>query len=95
MRIGHDSEWWGHLAVEKTYQRIPVSIFWPNMKSDITEYCQTCKSCEMRRRTTRWDRAPITAVIRPEQVFEVMNYDIIGPFSNKWVEAVPVKNLLA
>ena len=111
MRIGHDSDWSGHLAAEKTYQRIAVSFFWPNMKSDITEYCRTCHSCQLRRRTTCWDRVPISAVIRPEQVFEVMNYDIIGPFSNKsngyawvltcmdqcsrWVEAVPIRNLLA
>ena len=111
MRIGHDIEWSGHLAAGKTFQRIAVSFFWPNMKKEIKEYCRTCRSCQLKRRTTCWDRVPISAVVRPEHVFEVMNYDLIGPFMNKsngfawvltcidqcsrWVEAVPVRNLQA
>ena len=111
MRIGHDIEWSGHLASEKTYQRIAVSFFWPRMKKEIYGYCKSCKSCQLRRRKTCWDRVPIQPVIRPEHAFEVMNFDIIGPFMNKsngyayvltcicqcsrWPEAVPLRNLYA
>ena len=37
MKLGHDIEWSGHLAGEKTYQRIAVSFFWPEMKKEIME----------------------------------------------------------
>ena len=111
MRLGHDVEWAGHMAAEKTYQRIGVSFFWPNMKKEITDYCKSCNSCQLKRRKTCWDRVPISPVLRPEHAFEVMNFDIIGPIANKsrgyayvltcidqcsrWPEAVPIRNLHA
>jgi transposase InsO family protein len=109
--MGHDIDWAGHLAAEKTYQRIAISFFWPSMRKEITTYCKSCSSCQMKRRKTCWDRIPITAVTRPNQTFEVMNFDLIGPFENKskghayvltlidqcsrWVEGVPLRNLHA
>ena len=109
IRLAHDSEWAGHLAAEKTYQRIAVSFFWPHMRTNINEYCRSCMSCQMKRRKTCWDRVPIEPVVRPETAFEVMNYDVIGPFENKsrgycyvltcvdqfsrWPAAVPLRNL--
>ena len=111
MKLGHDIEWSGHLAGEKTYQRIAVSFFWPEMKKEIMEYCRSCESCQLRRKKTCWDRIPINPVVRPPHAFEIMNFDIVGPFMNKssgyayvltcidqcsrWPEAVPLRNVTA
>ena len=83
LKLAHDSEWAGHLAYKKTKQRINMVFFWPKMKEDIKEYCKTCNSCQMKRKVTCYDQVPINAVMRPEQPFEVMNVDVIGPFSQK------------
>ena len=111
MKLGHDIEWSGHLAGEKTYKRIAVSFFWPEMKKEIMEYCRSCESCQLRRKKTCWDRIPINPVVRPPHAFEIMNFDVVGPFMNKssgyayvltcidqcsrWPEAVPLRNVTA
>ena len=111
LKLAHDSEWAGHLAYKKTKQRINMVFFWPRMKEDIKEYCRTCNSCQMKRKVTCYDQVPINAVMRPEQPFEVINIDVIGPFSQKsngcayvltmidqfsrWPEAIQIKNLKA
>ena len=107
--MAHDSEWAGHLAAEITYQRNTVSFSWLQMRKQITDYCRSCSSCQLKRRKNVWDRVPIEPVVRLEHAFEIMNYDVIGPFEQKsrgysyvltcvdqysrWPEAVPLRNL--
>ena len=111
MKLGHDIEWSGHLAGEKTYQRIAVSFFWPEMKKEIMEYSRSCESCQLRRKKKCWNKIPINPVVRLPHAFEIMNFDIVGPFMNKssgyayvltcidqcsrWPEAVPLRNVTA
>ncbi|KMQ84279.1 reverse ribonuclease integrase, partial [Lasius niger] len=38
LRESHDMPQAGHLGTEKTYQRVAVSYFWPNLFRDVTEY---------------------------------------------------------
>ena len=75
------------------------------------EYCRSCESRQLRRKKTCWDRIPINPVVRPPHAFEIMNFDIVGPFVNKssgyayvltcidqcsrWPEAVPLRNVTA
>ena len=79
----HDSVWGGHLGSKKTLQRIKQSFYWPEMKRDVTQYCATCMECQLHRRVTKSDRVPITPVTRPDNSFDVVNVDLIGPFEPK------------
>ncbi|GFU96438.1 retrovirus-related Pol polyprotein from transposon 412 [Trichonephila clavipes] len=79
MRVAHEIPLAGHLGESKTKQRIKYSFFWPKLKQDVRSFCQSCKTCQLRRGLTYRDRIPITPIVRPENPFEVWSVDCIGP----------------
>ncbi|XP_029163431.1 uncharacterized protein LOC114934886 [Nylanderia fulva] len=46
LREAHDEPRSGHLGVEKTYHRLAVRYYWPNMFRDITDYVKRCEVCQ-------------------------------------------------
>ncbi|GFX55062.1 retrovirus-related Pol polyprotein from transposon 412 [Trichonephila clavipes] len=66
MRVAHEIPLAGHLGESKTKQRIKYSFFWPKLKQDVRSFCQSCKTCQLRRGLTYRDRIPITPIVRPE-----------------------------
>ncbi|GAB1867938.1 RNA-directed DNA polymerase [Camponotus japonicus] len=46
LRESHDMPQAGHLGTEKTYQRVAVSYFWPNLFRDVTDYIRQCDLCQ-------------------------------------------------
>ena len=111
LQLAHNSVWAGHMAGEKTYDRIKFSFFWPGMRNDVERYCKACQDCQLRARKTVFDRVPIEPVIREGKTFEQMSVDCLGPIlksgrghefvlvavdsHSKWVEAVPLKRINA
>ncbi|GFY33754.1 hypothetical protein TNCV_4594661 [Trichonephila clavipes] len=79
MRVAHEMPLAGHLGESKTKQRIKYSFFWPKLKQDVRSFCQSCKTCQLRRGLTYRDRIPITPLVRPENPFEVWSVNCIGP----------------
>lgn len=43
----------------------------------------SCKDYQSCKRVTRLDRVPKSAVVRPDETFEVINCDAIGPFEQR------------
>ncbi|GBN22026.1 hypothetical protein AVEN_12232-1 [Araneus ventricosus] len=43
LRVAHEAPSAAHLGEQKTKQRIKYSFFWPEIKKDVREFCQTCK----------------------------------------------------
>ncbi|RNA06471.1 integrase core domain [Brachionus plicatilis] len=37
----------GHLSYEKTYKTISRRYYWPQMKSEIYDYCKSCEKCQL------------------------------------------------
>ncbi|GFW46538.1 hypothetical protein TNCV_1936081 [Trichonephila clavipes] len=79
MKLAHESVFGGHMGVKKTKERIKYNFFWPNMCGEIAEFVQTCKGCQLQKPEKIGDRAPITPIVRPELLFEIINIDVIGP----------------
>ncbi|XP_029836243.2 uncharacterized protein K02A2.6 [Ixodes scapularis] len=79
LQLAHESLWGGHMGPKKTKTRIKYSFFWPGMEKEVSEYCQSCHNCQIRSDRRRSDKVPITPLTRPEQPFQVVNVDIIGP----------------
>lgn len=42
----HDSISGGHLGFEKTFKSIIARFYWPGMKTDIYDYCESCDVCQ-------------------------------------------------
>ncbi|GBO43029.1 Retrovirus-related Pol polyprotein from transposon 297, partial [Araneus ventricosus] len=43
LKVAHEIPLVGHLGEQKTKQRKKYSFFWPEIKKDVREFCQTCK----------------------------------------------------
>ena len=47
MSLAHESPMAGHLGINKTYNRVLSHFFWPKMRHDVAEFCETCHTCQM------------------------------------------------
>ena len=88
MKNYHDIEASGHLGPAKTLERVRQQLYWPDMRLEITLYCQTCSACFMPnlayKPNPKAGLKPFTAV-RHNQI---LSLDLIGPVSRvnkfKW-----------
>ncbi|GBN98550.1 hypothetical protein AVEN_207084-1 [Araneus ventricosus] len=79
LKVTHEIPLAGHLGEQKIRQRIKYSLFWPEIKKDVKEFCQNCRQCRVRRAITYRDRIPIQPIVKPETPFEVWSVDCIDP----------------
>jgi len=78
LRESHDTPQAGHLGIEKTYQRIAVRYFWPNLFRDVTKYIKTCDICQ---RTKVEQASPAGLMGRriADGPWTIIAADVIGP----------------
>lgn len=79
LKLAHSSVFGGHMGAKKTTERIRCSFFWNGLPKEVRLFCLACEDCQLVRRGTVRDRAPITPVARPGLPFQVVNVDLIGP----------------
>ena len=51
----HNCRTAGHLARDKTLNRIRARFYWPGMSSDVERWCQTCLLCQKGNQGGRWN----------------------------------------
>ena len=78
LELGHDV-FGGHMALQRTKQRIEFTFYWPTLLEDCREYVRTCHVCQVKKRKTRRDQIPITPIQRSDRVFDHMFVDCLGP----------------
>ena len=47
LSLAHETPMSGHLGVNKTYHKILNHFYWPGLKTDISNYCRSCHSCQV------------------------------------------------
>ena len=47
LNLAHKTPMSGHLGVNKTYHKILNYFFWPGLKSDVSQHCKFCHTCQM------------------------------------------------
>ena len=45
--LAHETTLAGHLGVTKTHDRIIQHFYWPKMKQDVSQFCKTCRTCQI------------------------------------------------
>ena len=95
-----------HPGTKATFRTISKRYVWPNMKRDVSFWCQNCVQCQ-RAKVTRHSYAPLQRYPPPSQKFRQLNVDIAGPLPNsngytyilvlvdrfsQWPVAVPMKD---
>lgn len=77
-QVYHDSLTSGHLGFEKTFKSIAARFYWPGMKTQIFDYCNSCDTCQKyksKNLTTQW---PLIS-IKPEKPWSLVGIDVAGP----------------
>ena len=47
LNLAHETPLSGHLGVNKTYHKILNHFYWPGLKSDVSQFCKSCHTCQM------------------------------------------------
>ena len=46
LNLAHETPMSGHLGVNKTYHKILNHFYWPGLKSDVSQFCKCCHTCQ-------------------------------------------------
>lgn len=76
---GHDDPLAGHLAVNKTYDKLRDRYYWLKMFPDVQHWCLSCTHCQMKKSPKQRQTAPILP-IPVERPFDRVALDCLGPF---------------
>ena len=81
MKLAHEGILGGHLATQKTVDRIRTSFQWPGLVSDVTRYCRSCDICQRTIPKGRVARVPLGRMPVMDEPFQRIAVDLIGAIS--------------
>ena len=106
----HNDSCSGHLGINRTLARIRSKFFWPNLKQDVTRWCETCSACQRRKGPYRKAKAGMKQYLVGAPL-ERVAIDIMGPlpltwrknryimvvtdYFTRWAESYPMPNIEA
>ena len=80
LQLGHDNPLSGHMGIRKTYDRITKHFYWPQVRSDVEDYCRHCDICQrVGKINEKVPRAPLCPVPVLDEPFSDIVIDCVGP----------------
>ncbi|XP_068121096.1 uncharacterized protein [Hyperolius riggenbachi] len=108
--LAHKNPMGGHLAAEKTQQRVLQRFFWPGVFAEIKRYCGSCPECQLTSPAPHF-RGPLVPLPIIEVPFHRIAMDLVGPlvksakghqyilvvldYATRYPEAIPLRNTSA
>ena len=81
LHLAHASPMAGHMGINKTYQRILNHFYWPRLKKDVTQFCKSCRVCQMIGKPNQpIPAAPLQPIPICGEPFSHVLIDCVGPF---------------
>ena len=80
LKVVHDSPLGGHCGINNTLDRAKEHFFFPRMGKIISEYVQTCHTCQIRKVSNMKTKQKIVSFPTPAEPFQVWQVDLCGPF---------------
>lgn len=72
----------GHFGIFKTYKRLALNYYWPNMYKDVVYFVTSCETCLAYKQPTH---TTLGKMGRPKECFrpfQVISIDLVGPLPN-------------
>ena len=80
LNLAHETPMSGHLGVNKTYHKILNHFFWPGLKSDVSQHCKSCHTCQMVGKPNQTiPNASLQAIPAFDETFSRIIIDCVGP----------------
>ena len=83
MKVGHDSIMGGHLAYQKTIDRITSQFYWPNIHAEVKRYCQSCDVCQKTIPRGKVGKVPLGQMPLIGIPFQRVGVDLVGPIKSE------------
>ncbi|GBG67129.1 hypothetical protein CBR_g81553 [Chara braunii] len=77
----HDSRLAGHFGVNRTIARLRWRFQWPDLITDVTRYCDSCKVCRRSKPRNRNPYSELHPMTIPREPGLSIAMDVTGPFS--------------
>ena len=78
LREYHDAMYSGHVGVTKTYKRVRVNFWWPEMQGSIRSYIKSCEICQRSKAPTLKPVGLLQPLEIPDSNWEVVSIDFIS-----------------
>ena len=83
LRACHDNPMTGaHFSVDRTYNKLKNYFWWPNMKSTIYDYIQSCRLCKQHNISRHKTYGHLKPISPPTGPFELVGIDFCGPLAS-------------
>ena len=80
LNLAHETPMSGHLGVNKTYHKILNHFYWPGLKSDVSQHCKSCHTCQMVGKPNQTiPKAQLQPIPAFDEPFSRVIIDCVGP----------------
>ena len=80
LKLCHDHASLGHFGIDCTWTRLLSIYFWPNARSDVTNWIESCLICSSFNPPPQgYNKAPLQPIESSES-FKIVCYNLAGPF---------------
>jgi len=77
LRELHDAPTAGHMGVDRTFEAVSRRFWWPDIRSDVTDYVSRCHSCQINKPSNRRKAGLLMPLSVPSYAFEHVTTDLI------------------
>ncbi|CAF2621992.1 unnamed protein product [Rotaria sp. Silwood2] len=93
LAVYHDAPWSAHFGFRRTYFKVKDNYWWPDMKTSIRNYIQSCLKCQKFNIARNKLPGLLHPIEPPSGPFQLIGIDYSGPFpitsqGNKYVLAI-------
>ena len=82
LNLAHETPMSGYLGINKTYHKILNHFFWPGLKSDVSQHCKSCHTCQMVGKPNQTiPKAYLQPIPAFDEPFSRIIIDCVGPLT--------------
>ncbi len=69
----------GHFGIDRTFDKILLRYYWPNLRQSVVDFCQCCLGCFSCKAPTHSYKLPLNPIPIIAHPFDTLAIDVVGP----------------